>query len=237
VGPEPCPFHLLRPPASPLNFRPVSWDDAAMITLILTGLLRTARTQRVLVLENLALRHQLAVLQRTVPRPLLRASDRVFWVLLARVWRGWPAALAIVLPDTVIRWQRAGGADRAAQPWPPRSACSATECARPTHCGGRRGFTANFANSASRSVRPRSPSTYPAVGPRPHRPGARSSPTMYYQAAACIETCAPFTLPFPLCDHYRVTALPARPPLSAHPRGRPGKSHPLGSLAPCLEVR
>jgi hypothetical protein len=51
-----------------------------MITLILTGLLRGVRTRRALVLENLALRHQLAVLQRTVPRPRLRRSDRLFWV-------------------------------------------------------------------------------------------------------------------------------------------------------------
>src|SRR5881628_334696 len=42
---------------------------AGMITLLLTGLLRGVRTQRFLVLENLALRHQLAVLQRTTPRP------------------------------------------------------------------------------------------------------------------------------------------------------------------------
>ena len=45
---------------------------AGMITLILIGLLRGVRTQSSLVLENLALRHQLAVLQRTVPRPRLR---------------------------------------------------------------------------------------------------------------------------------------------------------------------
>jgi hypothetical protein len=36
---------------------------AGMITLILIGLLREIRTHRALVLENLALRHQLAVLQ------------------------------------------------------------------------------------------------------------------------------------------------------------------------------
>jgi hypothetical protein len=36
-----------------------------MIPLILTGLLRMLRTRQPLVLENLALRHQLAVLQRT----------------------------------------------------------------------------------------------------------------------------------------------------------------------------
>jgi hypothetical protein len=35
---------------------------AGMMTLILTGLLFALRTRRVLVLENLALRHQLAVL-------------------------------------------------------------------------------------------------------------------------------------------------------------------------------
>jgi hypothetical protein len=51
---------------------------AAMLTLILTGLLRGIRAQHALVLENLALRHQLAVLQRTAPRPRLRPSDRLF---------------------------------------------------------------------------------------------------------------------------------------------------------------
>ena len=50
---------------------------AAMIILIHTGLLRGVTTQRALVLENLALRHQLAVLQRSAPRPRLRPSDRV----------------------------------------------------------------------------------------------------------------------------------------------------------------
>ena len=76
---------------------------AAMITLILTGLLRGVNTQRALVLENLALRHQLAVLQRSAPRPRLRPSDRVLWVLLSRLWRGWGEAVAIVQPETDIR--------------------------------------------------------------------------------------------------------------------------------------
>ena len=79
-----------------------------MITLILTGLLRVLRTRRALVLENLALRHQLTVLQRTAPRPRLRTSDRLLWVLLSHLWRGWAAAVSIVQPETVIRWQRAG---------------------------------------------------------------------------------------------------------------------------------
>jgi len=79
---------------------------AGMITLILTGRLRVLRTRRALVLENLALRQQLAVLQRPAPRPRLRRSDRLFWVLLSQLWRGWADAVSIVQPETVIRWQR-----------------------------------------------------------------------------------------------------------------------------------
>jgi hypothetical protein len=81
---------------------------AGMITLMLTGLLRGVRTQRCLALENLALRHHLAVLQRTASRPRLRKGDRLFWVLRSRLWSGWTDALSVVQPATVIRWQRAG---------------------------------------------------------------------------------------------------------------------------------
>jgi len=81
---------------------------AGMITLILTGLLRVLRTRRALVLENVALRHQLAVLQRTARRPRLRRSDRVFWALLFHLWRGWAETVSIVHPETVIRWHRTG---------------------------------------------------------------------------------------------------------------------------------
>ena len=61
-----------------------------------------------LVLENLALRQQLAVLQRSVKRPRLRRRDRAFWVLLSRVWANWRSALMIVKPDTVVGWHRKG---------------------------------------------------------------------------------------------------------------------------------
>jgi hypothetical protein len=44
-------------------------------------------------LEILALRHQLAVLQRrTNKRPPLRTADRLLWVLLARLWAQWRSA-------------------------------------------------------------------------------------------------------------------------------------------------
>src|SRR4029453_5014605 len=81
---------------------------AGMITLILIGLLRGIRTHPPLFLENLALRHQLVVLQRTVPRPRLRTADRLFWVLLSHLWSGWTDAVSVVQPATVIRWQRTG---------------------------------------------------------------------------------------------------------------------------------
>src|SRR2546430_13000249 len=46
-------------------------------------------------LENLALRHQLAVYKRTLTRPKVRKSDRLFWVALSRVWADWRQALVI----------------------------------------------------------------------------------------------------------------------------------------------
>ena len=73
------------------------------LPLILTGILRVLRTRRALVLENLALRHQLAVLQRTARRPRLRTADRLLWVLLSRMWSGWMDAISVVQPATVIR--------------------------------------------------------------------------------------------------------------------------------------
>jgi putative transposase len=59
-------------------------------------------------LENLALRHQLGVLQRSVPRPRLSRGDRILWVWLSRVWVGWRSSLAIVQPATVLAWHRRG---------------------------------------------------------------------------------------------------------------------------------
>jgi putative transposase len=57
-------------------------------------------------LENLALRHQLLVLQRSVVRPRLSRWDRVFWVWFSRVWASWRSSLVIVQPATVLAWHR-----------------------------------------------------------------------------------------------------------------------------------
>jgi putative transposase len=56
--------------------------------------------------ENLALRQQLIVLKRNQTRPKLKDRDRLFWVLLSRIWSGWRDALLLVQPDTVVRWHK-----------------------------------------------------------------------------------------------------------------------------------
>jgi putative transposase len=62
------------------------------------------RSRRSLHLEHLALRHQLAVYQQSVPRLRLRAIDRLFWAWLSCLWSEWQSALAFVQPRTVIAW-------------------------------------------------------------------------------------------------------------------------------------
>jgi hypothetical protein len=64
------------------------------------------RGHQALVLENLALRQQLAVYKRNSKRPRLNRSERAFWITLASVWNGWRRVLVLVHPDTVVRWQR-----------------------------------------------------------------------------------------------------------------------------------
>jgi putative transposase len=76
---------------------------------VIVALLRGVLASRsALLAENLALRQQLGVLRRSVKRPRLRRRDRVFWVWLSRLWRGWRSCLMLVQPATVIRWHRQG---------------------------------------------------------------------------------------------------------------------------------
>ena len=80
-----------------------------LLTTLLAALRAIFRSRAALELENLALRHQIGVLQRSArKRPKLTAGDRLVWVLLCRIWSEWRSALAIVQPETVIAWHRAG---------------------------------------------------------------------------------------------------------------------------------
>jgi putative transposase len=79
-----------------------------MLNIILEALRDLVRPRRGLILENLALRQQILVLQRTNPKPPFNALDRTFWVLLCRWWADWRRPLRLVRPETVIAWHRKG---------------------------------------------------------------------------------------------------------------------------------
>ena len=79
-----------------------------MRAVIRTGAaVRSARaTRRDLLLETLALRHQLGVLARSQRR--FRLADRLFWLFLRWSWPRWREALVLIQPATVDRWHREG---------------------------------------------------------------------------------------------------------------------------------
>jgi putative transposase len=79
----------------------------ALLIAVLTSLRALSRSRLNLAAEILALRHQLALLQRATPkRPRIRPLDRLLRVLLSSVWPNWRQALQIVTPATVLRWHR-----------------------------------------------------------------------------------------------------------------------------------
>src|SRR5580692_3298964 len=78
------------------------------VRLFLGMPVRFFRVRQSLLLENLALRQQLAVLKRRRRSPCLSPFDKLFWVAVSRFWSGWKQAHVVVTPETVIRWHRAG---------------------------------------------------------------------------------------------------------------------------------
>src|SRR5215472_11155530 len=68
----------------------------------------TFKSRTAFQVENLALRHQLAVLSRSVKRPKLTSADRLLWAWLCEAWSNWQSSLLIVKPETVIGWHRKG---------------------------------------------------------------------------------------------------------------------------------
>jgi hypothetical protein len=79
-----------------------------LLKLLVVLFLRFFRSRSDLLLENLALRQQLGVFKQKHPQPRFGVSDRLFWVMLRRFWKGWKEALTLVQPETVVRWHRAG---------------------------------------------------------------------------------------------------------------------------------
>jgi transposase InsO family protein len=77
-------------------------------TLIFEFLRLIFRSKHDIVLENLALRQQLTVQQRSIKRPKIKNPDRIFWIWLSRFWDNWRSSLIVVKPPTVIGWQKSG---------------------------------------------------------------------------------------------------------------------------------
>src|SRR5262249_21565903 len=80
-----------------------------MLELLLHWLGSLVQSRRRLEAENLALRHQVNILRRRVSRRLwLSNVDRLTFVWLYRLCPSVLNAVAIIRPETVIRWHRQG---------------------------------------------------------------------------------------------------------------------------------
>ena len=77
-----------------------------MLYLIFNYIRDLLRPQHDLLLENLALRQQILVLERQFKKPRFRPWDRAFWALLCHFWPSWKNPLRLVKPQTVIGWHR-----------------------------------------------------------------------------------------------------------------------------------
>jgi hypothetical protein len=138
----------------------------ALLVALLAGLQSIVRSRLELEARILALRHQLAVLQRQAPsRPRLRRTDRLVWMLLSRLWPNLRRAVQIVTPDTVVRWHRRGFAlywwwkSRPRRAGRPSVSADIRALIRQMHAAnplwGPRGSTASCRSSDSRSHRRR----------------------------------------------------------------------------------
>jgi putative transposase len=83
-------------------------SHSGFLSALFAFLAGSFRSRAALHIEIMALRHQLTVLQRSVKRPHLSATDRWLWAWLSQAWSEWRSALVIVKPETVIGWHRKG---------------------------------------------------------------------------------------------------------------------------------
>src|SRR5215831_2690594 len=81
----------------------------ALLCFLLTLLTSPCKSKSRLEAENAALRHQVSVLQRRViGRVQLTNGDRLFLVMLYRWFPSVLKAIAIIRPETLVHWHRAG---------------------------------------------------------------------------------------------------------------------------------
>ena len=79
-----------------------------ILRLVVSFILSLLKSQRQLVLENLALRQQVVMLRHSVKKPRPSMADKLFWILFSRHVDGWRKVLYSLHPDTVVRWHRQG---------------------------------------------------------------------------------------------------------------------------------
>ena len=75
----------------------------SFLRVLLRSLVSALRSSRHLALENLALRQQPALRNRS-KRPRFSPAARIFWAWLSSSWPDWHDALCLVRPETDIRW-------------------------------------------------------------------------------------------------------------------------------------
>jgi hypothetical protein len=97
---------LLDRPAHPFSM--VCFTFMALVSALFLLIRSLIVSRTALAAENLALRQQLAVLNRKIHRPQLHRRDRFFWVILSQLCMNWREVLIIVKPETVIKWHRQG---------------------------------------------------------------------------------------------------------------------------------
>src|ERR1700691_4455761 len=153
-------------------------------SLIWLALVGAFRSRASLEAENTILRHQLNVLRRQSPkRPTFGILDRLIFAGMYRLAPKVLGALAIVKPETVIKWHRAGfrsywrwkSRGRGGRPTvAPEIRKLIREMSMPIRCGERRGSMENCSSSALISDRPAWPSTWSGEETLHPKAGGRS---------------------------------------------------------------
>ena len=82
--------------------------NLGILALLLRSVLEAFRSRTALLAENALLRHQLAIIERSIARPKLGPMDRIVLVALAIVTPTWKNVLRVVQPETLLRWHRKG---------------------------------------------------------------------------------------------------------------------------------
>ena len=170
-------------------------DLLKLIRYFVVGLFRS---RTVLEAEIVALRRQLNVLRRKAPKRFVFSNfDRLVFASLYRLVPGVLNALAIVNPEKVIRWHRAGfrlfwrwkSRSRGGRPKVPLEIRQLIrDMSLATRSGAHPVSTANCSSSASMWVRPRSRNIWQDTGDLHRRDGGRFCATTPRIADALSKT-------------------------------------------------